>query len=179
MSYLQNFLRKDLKIKDALFLIAFAFIIFFVVRFFKKNTGSVSEAAIPCDTCGIGITDLVTKVKKQLIQLEDSMTRNNENSMFKLKDLEMDISFEVRYTRSGKAGGSYEVVTVEGSNESSNERVQKLILHWDAEELNKDNGIIIRPKPLDWGLGMMAGTSPSITALENGGYEVAFQGRGI
>src|SRR5207244_13384022 len=29
----------------------------------------------------------------------------------------------------------------------------------------------------DWGLGMMAGTSPSITALANGGYEVAFQAK--
>src|SRR5436309_9477363 len=27
----------------------------------------------------------------------------------------------------------------------------------------------------DWGLGMMAGTSPTIVALPGGGYEVAFQ----
>jgi hypothetical protein len=27
----------------------------------------------------------------------------------------------------------------------------------------------------DWGLGMMAGTSPSIAVLPGGGYEVAFQ----
>jgi hypothetical protein len=149
MSYFNNLLQKNLKIKDALLLIVFVLIAFFIIRLFKKNSTLFNEAAVRCDTCGIGITDLVRRVKKELLQLEDSMTRNNENAMFKLKDLEMDISFEVRQTQSGKAGGSYEVVTVEGSTESSNEKVQKLILHWYAEELNKDKGIIVKPKPLN------------------------------
>lgn len=149
MSYFKDFFEKNLKVKDALLLAAFIFIAFFIIKLFNGNSGSVIGASAPCDTCGIGITDLVRRVKKELIQLEDSMTHNNENEMFRLKDMQMEISFVVRQTSSGKVGGSYEVVTVEGSRENSNEKVQKLILHWDAEKAKYDTAKKVVPFPLD------------------------------
>ena len=100
--------------------------------------GSVSNVSnnkiIPCDTCGIGITDLVRQVKKELLALEDSMVKHNENALFQLKDFEMEINFVVRENTSAKIQGNYEVVAVEGSKDYSNEKVQKIILHWETEK---------------------------------------------
>ena len=144
-SYLSNYLNRSLRIKDVLIFLFSASIIYslFIIingkNFFKEDT------VVSCDTCGVGITDLVRRVKKELAQLEDSMVKKNENAMFQLKDMGMEISFVVRQSVSGKVGGKYELITVEGSRENSNERVQKLILHWDAEKP--------KPKTLTTGSG--------------------------
>jgi len=113
-------------------------------NFFPKN-----DSSPPCDSCGVGISDLVRKVKKELANLEDSMANNNESAMFQLRDLELEISFVVHHDASGKIGGSYEVVTIEGTQGYSNEKVQKLILHWDAEKPKKQISKLISNKPLD------------------------------
>src|SRR5882757_4580982 len=100
------FFNKNLRVKDALFMVVAVILIFFFIQLFSGNGTLKSGLSTRCDTCGIGITDLVRRVKKELIQLEDSMTHKNENAMFKLKDMQMEISFVVRQSESGKLGGS-------------------------------------------------------------------------
>lgn len=142
-------LQKDLKVKHLLLAAVVVAVIYLCYNFFWGNAPALVTSTVRCDTCGIGITDLVRKVKKELIQLEDSMTHKNESQMFRLKDMGMEISFVVRQTASGKVGGSYEVLTVEGSHEVSNENVQKLTLHWETPPLVKDTSKVIVRVPLD------------------------------
>jgi hypothetical protein len=142
-------LQKTLTVKQLLLTIVTIGVILYILSLFRGNTPLSINPASHCDTCKIGITDLVREVKSELLQLEDSMTHHNENEMFRLKTLEMEISFVVRQTASGKAGGNYEVLTVEGSRENSDEKVQKLILHWDAEESKLDTSKYVMKMALD------------------------------
>jgi hypothetical protein len=149
MGTIKDFLQRNLTVKHAMLVVIIIAAIFYTSKMIMGKAQFTENNATRCDTCGIGITDLVREVKKELTQLEDSMVHRNENEMFRLKDMEMEISFVVRQTTSGKMGGSYEVVTVEGSRENSNEKVQKLVLHWNASEIKPDTSKHIVSKALD------------------------------
>lgn len=133
ISQIADFFKR--KISFSYSLILFLTVVLLAYFFIIRSTGELSKNEIKrCDTCGIGITDLVRQVKKELLALEDSMVNNNENALFRLKDFEMEINFVVRENTSTKLQGNYEVVAVEGSKDYGNEKVQKIILHWETEK---------------------------------------------
>ena len=84
------------------------------------------------DSTGLEIGSLIRKVKAELVKADMERVNNNESALFKLKDFQMEISFTVRSVNKGGAKMDYKFVTVEGSSETGNEKVQKLTLHWDA-----------------------------------------------
>jgi len=148
-SYVSKFLNRGLRIKDGIYFFLLIVVLYFFSTFFTDKSFFNGENITNCDTCGVGITDLVRKVKKELAQLEDSMVNKKETAMFQLQNMEMEISFVVRQSVAGKVEGKYELVTVEGSKEKSDERVQKLILKWDAIQPKTKTIIDTINKPLD------------------------------
>jgi hypothetical protein len=100
--------------------------------FFNMHPELITAKPDDKDTSGLGIKDLIRKVKAELVDADHERIANNEDALFKLKDFEMEISYVVskRYTAKGKF--EYSLVTVEGEKETGTERVQKLHLHWDA-----------------------------------------------
>src|SRR4051812_35269410 len=102
MSLSTDFLKKNLTVKQALICMLSLALLFFGIVIINQKDIYKNDAVISCDTCGIGISDLVRRVKRELAQLEDSMAQKNENAMFQLKDMGMEISFVVRQSTSGK-----------------------------------------------------------------------------
>jgi hypothetical protein len=84
------------------------------------------------DTTGLEIESLIRNVKSELIKADSERIAKNEGALFKLRDFEMEISFTVRKVNRAGTKFDYKFVTVEGGTETGNEKVQKLILHWDA-----------------------------------------------
>jgi hypothetical protein len=81
---------------------------------------------------GLGVYGLVRKVREELTRAENEMVKNNEQEMFVLKDLELEISFVVKKTVMEKGTVEYSFVTVEGESQTGVEKVQKLRLQWSA-----------------------------------------------
>jgi hypothetical protein len=81
---------------------------------------------------GLGVYDLIRGVKNELAKADSARVFNNEAPLFKLKDLEMEISFVVREQKTISGETKFELITVEATNESENLNTQKLKLHWDA-----------------------------------------------
>lgn len=81
---------------------------------------------------GLEIRDLVRQVKLELMQADTDRIENNEHALFKLKDFSMEISFTVRSTNKMGTDMDYKFVTIANNDETANEKVQKLMLHWDV-----------------------------------------------
>lgn len=112
-----------------LFIIAILFLLtFFIIKIGITRTISDDVA----DDDGLEISNLIRKVKKELVKADTQRINNNEVALFALKDFRMEINFTVRSVNKAGAGVDYKFVTVEGGAETSNEKVQKLMLHWDA-----------------------------------------------
>lgn len=99
------------------------------VNYFSKQK---SMYAVDSDSTGLEISDLVRKVKYELYQADSLRIANNEGALFNLKSFEMEISFTVRQVIKDGITANYKFVTVEGGSETGNEKVQKLILQWEA-----------------------------------------------
>jgi len=149
MTGLATFLQQKITVKYMSIVIAVLALVFLLVRNLQHTRNFAKQAAYPCDSTGVGITDLVRKVKKELANLEDSMVKNNESAMFRLRDMQLEISFVVRYNNSVTMGGSYELVSVEGEESGGNEHVQKLILHWVTDTAKTSSSNVVSPTPLD------------------------------
>ena len=81
---------------------------------------------------GLGVTQLITMVKEELIATEQTRQTLDQAALFELKDFDLEINFVVRNSRSadGKVGPQF--LTVEAGMEVSSERVQKIRLHMSA-----------------------------------------------
>ncbi|MEI7897697.1 MAG: trypco2 family protein [bacterium] len=86
------------------------------------------------DTTGLEISTLVRNVKHELFVADSLRIVKKEAALFRLKDFQMEICFTVRQVTKEGVGANYKFVTIEGGSETGNEKVQKLILHWDAME---------------------------------------------
>lgn len=83
---------------------------------------------------GLGIKDLVRRVKLELYEAEEEMRRNQEIPLFELKDLDLEISFmiQARSTRKGKV--EYHFVAVDNEIQTGSERIQRIKLHMTAAQ---------------------------------------------
>ncbi len=78
------------------------------------------------------IEQVVREVKRQLEAAGKDRLVNNEATLFKLKDFEMEISFLVRHSERSGTEGKFEPIAVDNDLQLDSERTQRLKLHWDA-----------------------------------------------
>lgn len=83
---------------------------------------------------GLGITELVNKVKADLVRAENDGTAK----MFIVKTFDLEINFVVKARQSESGEIKYEVVTLGAENETSTEKVQKITLHMETEQQIRD-----------------------------------------
>lgn len=69
-SHISRILNRHLTIKESLIFILVTALIIYLAKPFDNKNNLKKIASAPCDTCGIGITDLVLRAKKELIQLK-------------------------------------------------------------------------------------------------------------
>jgi hypothetical protein len=81
---------------------------------------------------GLGIEQLITGVKEELIKTEEARRLKADAPLFELKDFDLEISFVVRASSSHKGRASYQVLTVDSDVQTGSERVQRLRLHMTA-----------------------------------------------
>lgn len=79
---------------------------------------------------GLGLQDTIKKVKADLMQAND----DNTAPMFKVKTFDLELNFVVRDRRAENAGIEFKVITLGGEQESSVEKVQKIILRMETIE---------------------------------------------
>lgn len=98
-------------------------------RLLRNLTGATPGMASQ-QSKGLGIEDLIRRVKSELADAEAKRIRNNEAALFELKEFELEIGFVVqeRTTAGGKI--DYQVVSVDTGTEVGNERVQRIRLRW-------------------------------------------------
>jgi hypothetical protein len=108
---------------------------FFVV---KATRQKAEEFVNGNDTTGLEISTMVRNVKHELYIADSLRIANKEGALFNLRDFQMEISFTVRQVKKAGVTVGYKFVTVEGGSETGNEKVQKLILRWDA----------VKPEPI-------------------------------
>ena len=92
------------------------------------------------------IKDLITRVREELASHEIEMREHQELALFRLKDFEMEINYLVRTGSTVKT----EVVGVGTDLSVDRERVQKLVLRWEAcpQHLRGSVGASTSPPPL-------------------------------
>jgi|SRR5688572_5431643 hypothetical protein len=138
---LDNWLAK--KISISLGKVIMILLLFPIVVFIVRNNPIPGKA----ESKGLEIETLIRQVKSELMKADTARITNNEKPLFKLRDFEMEISFTVRKNNNADAKFDYQFVTVEVGSETTNEKVQKLMLHWDAiqplpDTIPPDNGQI-------------------------------------
>ncbi|MFX0137178.1 MAG: trypco2 family protein [Candidatus Hodarchaeota archaeon] len=92
---------------------------------------------------GLGIKDLVRRVKQELYEAEEEMRKNHEIPLFELKDFDLEISFMVQAQSTQKGKVEYHFVAVDNEIQTGSERIQKIKLHMIAAqpmELKKEVG---------------------------------------
>lgn len=125
---------------------------FLLVYFVTKTDITRKVPKYDGSESGLQIGTLIRKVKTELVKADSQRINNNENALFALKDFSMVISFTVKSVTRDDAKLDYKVVTVEGGAETTNEKVQKLILHWNviSREIkrldDKGGDMIVTPK---------------------------------
>jgi hypothetical protein len=107
-------------------IVALAFIIGFF--FGRRQPTLLSEQRLD-------VRCLVEAVKEELAAAEDAQRGANKAALFQLKDFEMEINYVVR----NSGGISAEVVGVGTNLDAGSERVQKLLLRWDAIPNREEN----------------------------------------
>jgi hypothetical protein len=87
----------------------------------------------------LGLQELIEQVKSELIDAEKERINKNQQSLFILKDFDLEIKFTVneKHEKSGKI--EYEVVTIGGNESVSLEKVQTIKLHMIADTPSKYN----------------------------------------
>lgn len=123
-------------LRTGLIILVLSAICFFLVKTVNQR---VEDQKLENDTTGLEISSLIRNVKYELIKADQERISKNEHALFKLNDFAMEITFTVRKVNKTGAKVDYKFVSVEGGTESGNEKVQKLILHWDAIEPRKDS----------------------------------------
>jgi len=129
-----------------LILIFILSISFFVMKSTRQKAGEFVNSN---DTTGLEISTMIRSVKHELYKADSIRIANKEEALFELKDFQMEISFTVRKVNKAGVNVGYKFVTVEGGSETGNEKVQKLILHWNAV---KPGPITISPSDPDEGI---------------------------
>jgi hypothetical protein len=79
----------------------------------------------------LGIEDLTRKVKAELQQLEFDRITKNEETLFRLKDFDLEVSFIIKASQKQKGEVKTEVVVVGAEQEHSREAVHKITLHME------------------------------------------------
>jgi len=82
----------------------------------------------------LGIKTLAQQVRLELAAVEREMLEKDEKPLFDLKAFEMELNFIVKASTSESVGVKTELVTAESDIQTGSERVQKLILHWEASK---------------------------------------------
>lgn len=83
---------------------------------------------------GLGIKDLVRRVKQELYEAEEEMRKNQEIPLFELKDFDLEISFMVQAQSTQKGKIEYHFVAVDNEIQTGSERIQKIKLHMIAAQ---------------------------------------------
>lgn len=81
---------------------------------------------------GMGIKDLLSRVKSELYEAEKERIDKQELPLFELKDFDLEINFVVQ--KSSKIGGGVvlHVIEVDSEIQTGSERIQKIKLHMTA-----------------------------------------------
>jgi len=78
---------------------------------------------------GLGITDLIRKVKQELAAADEQARQNREAALFQMKDFDLELSFMVQARSVTHGKVNYELVAVDSETQTGSERVQKIRLH--------------------------------------------------
>jgi Trypsin-co-occurring domain 2 len=80
----------------------------------------------------LGVQTLVENVKNDLEQIDIDRIKQNKAALFNVKTFDLEINFIAKKTNSSDAKFDYQVVTLGGGEEVSQEQVQKIMLHFEA-----------------------------------------------
>lgn len=111
-------------------LIAAAIILLLIALMIYNHRKAISPHATQSE--GLGVKDLIEKVKAELIETEQNQIKSNQAALFEIKDFDLEINFVVSTRHTGTGKLEYNVVTVGGETEVSSERIQKINLHMTA-----------------------------------------------
>ncbi|KPK91870.1 MAG: hypothetical protein AMJ94_06240 [Deltaproteobacteria bacterium SM23_61] len=90
----------------------------------KADSGKTDRAS-----GGLGVKELIQKVKSELIATEIERRSSNEAALFEIKDFDLEIKFTVNTSRTVSGKIDYKVVVVGGDKKLSSEEVQTIKLH--------------------------------------------------
>jgi hypothetical protein len=94
------------------------------------------------DEARIGIPELVSEIRKELIESDLQRDKDGIPALFIAKSVDLEISFVVKKADSAGSKLSLEVVTLDAKRQISAEETQKMTLHL---EVQKPQDIIIPP----------------------------------
>ena len=114
----------NLKLDDMLLVVIIILLIFMLIH--KHWSDRLGKANQPEE---IGISNLVERVRTELRQAEEKRLNDNDPSLFKLENVDLEINFVIKHSGTANAGITLEPVTVGGQTEVSAEKVQKVTLH--------------------------------------------------
>lgn len=119
-------------------------IVILLLSVFTVNTVMQQEKMRTNEAKGLEISTMIRNVKHELFKADSLRIAKKEGALFRLKDFQMEISFTVRQVTKAGVNVGYKFVTVEGGSETGNEKIQKLILRWDAIK-NEPKPITVTP----------------------------------
>jgi hypothetical protein len=137
---LRELFKKTISMKLFLFvviLLLLPHIIQYLNHGFLNFSGSASDTYE-----GLGIKDLIRKVKMELYESDMERKENLEEPLFELKDFDLEIAFIVKTQtrRKGKVG--YNLITLDSEMQTGTENVQKIKLHMTAIPPRKQKKIV-------------------------------------
>ena len=77
---------------------------------------------------GMGIEQLLTQVKNELVATARRTRKDNEVPLFELKAFDLELGFVIQAQHTGKADVDYRLVTVSNETHVNTEKIQKIIL---------------------------------------------------
>jgi len=128
---IRGFLRQPVRLDALLSVVVLSggFLFLRPHRIFREADADVSRP-------GIGVSDLVQKLRSDLEKLETERASQDQAAIIRVKDIDLEVNFVVRAGQTDKSEIHLEAVTVGGENSASLERSDKITLHMEVEPPN-------------------------------------------
>lgn len=121
-----------------------AFAFFLAARDYTRNQYQPSKIISVSDIERLGIREVITKVQEELRESEKERIRSDKDSLFQVKDFELEIKFVVSTKTSDNQQASLELITLDTKAEYSQEKVHHIRLRMVVPE---PKPMVLQPSP--------------------------------
>jgi NTP-dependent ternary system trypsin peptidase co-occuring protein len=126
--WVRAFMRAKVPLGPLTGFLALALVFAFFLRSHKQTP--ISQADLSKE--GLGVEDLISRVKSELTELEKQERARGEDALFAVKDFDLEINFIVHTHITDKGEVTTHLVTVGQETETALDKVQKITLHLET-----------------------------------------------